>query len=578
MPLTGIFMVTMIDIPGKKKADYCFINGRVVNVYSGEILPHNVAVAGSQIIYVGQSRDLMGPETVVIDARGDFILPGFFDAHGHADLFYNPVAYANDMATRGTTAMFNDGHDLANVLGAKSYLRVMTPLFNSHLSFYSGFPAAAPPYPGVEGDELWSADDIRKALELDQILSLSEVTPYIRILEGDRRLGERFAIAQQMGKLIEGHTTGANPEKLNLLALAGVTSCHESLNAADVIERIRLGYYVMLRHGSIRQDLPHLVKAVERLQGFDTSRLMLVSDGIFADHLISRGNMDWVVREAISNGIDPIRAIQMATINPARYFRLDHQLGGISAGRLAHLLLVTDLRTPTPRLVMAGGMLVAREGELLAPPIELPAPDPEYRSFKTTCVDSETFQIKQQNFNSRIPVIHILDQTVTDSEIIDMPASNGRFQTREGILAAALISRCGERIGRGFVKGFCPKLGGIASTVAHETHGLLVLGQSEADMALAANHALDLGGGIALADGGEIRAGIPLPLGGICSLEAIPSLADQITAMNGLLKKYGCTLPYPLWTLVFLTFTSILRLRLTFEGVYDVKDGRIVFP
>ncbi|MDJ0819223.1 MAG: adenine deaminase C-terminal domain-containing protein [Desulfobacterales bacterium] len=567
-----------MDIQGKKKADFCFVNGRVVNVYSGEILPHNAAVTGSQIIYVGPSKDYIGPKTSVIDARGDYILPGFFDAHGHADLFYNPVAYANDMVNRGTAGMFNDGHDLANVLGAEPYLEVMSILYNSHLSFYTGFPAAAPPYPGVEGDELWSADDIKSALEFENVLSLSEVTPYIRVLEGDQRLAERFALARKMGKLIEGHTTGANPEKLNSLALAGVTSCHESLNATDVLERIRLGYYVMLRHGSIRQDLPHLVKAVDKLQDYDTSRLMLVSDGIFADHLISRGNMDWVVKEAIAHGIAPIRAIQMATINPARYFRLDHRLGGISAGRLAHLLIVSDLEEPTPRLVMAGGTVVSKNGEPQAPPIELPTPNPDYRPFNISRLDPQAFRIEQQAPESQIPVIRVIDQTVTDIEMIRMPVLQGLYRPGDGTLAAALISRDGEKIGRGFVKGFCSNLGGIASTVAHETHGLLVLGQNEADMALAANHALELRGGVVLADGGEIRASIPLPLGGICSLDTIPSLAVQITTMNSLLKEYGCNLPYPLWTLVFLTFTSILRLRLTFKGVYDVKDGLIVFP
>lgn len=558
-------------------ADYCFINGRVVNVYSGEILPRTVVVSGSKIIYVGCSNDFIGPETRVIDVRGDYILPGFFDAHGHADLFYNPVAYANDILARGTTCMFNDGHDLANVLGAEPFLEIMSALFNSHLSFYTGFPAASPPYPGIEGDELWSEDEVQRALSFDNVLALSEVTPYIRILKGDKRLADRFALAQKMGKRIEGHTTGANTEKLNILALAGVTSCHESLHADDVLERIRLGYYVMLRHGSIRQDLARLVSAVKKLQDFDTSRLMLVSDGIFADHLISRGNMDWVIKEAIRCGVEPIRAIQMATVNPARYFRLDHLLGAISAGRLAHLLVVSALEKPTPRLVMAKGTVVSENGELLVPPIASPALNPDDHLFKIDRLDTQTFKIKRRGATTRIPVIRIVDQTVTELEMIDVPASNGYFKPGNGISAAALISRNGDKIGRGFVSGFCPNLGGIASTVAHETHGLLVLGQSEADMALAANHALELNGAIVLAQGGEIRACIPLPLGGICSLESIPMLARQIKTMNTLLREYGCSLPYPIWTLVFLTFTSILRLRITFEGIYDVKGGRVVF-
>lgn len=559
------------------QADICFINGRIVNVYSGEVLPQNVAVCGEKIVYVGPSKAHVGPDTRVIDVQGDFVIPGFFDAHTHTDLFYNPFSYANFMMTRGTTCFFNDGHDLANAIGAEPFLKIMSTLSASPLSVYTGVPAASPPYPGFEGDELWTDADLKRALAFDNVLSVSEVTPYNRILQKDARLKARLDLARKAGKRIEGHTTGANVEKLNVLAQAGVTSCHESLNSKDVIERVRLGYYVMLRHGSIRQDLPQLMEAINKLETFDTSRLMLITDGIFPDHLMVRGNMDWVVKEAIAQGLDPLRAIQMATINPARYFRLDHLLGGIGAGRLAHLLVVSSLEKPMPRLVMAKGAIVAEEGKLLVPNLPSPPASMGDRPFTLKHVGRDLLRVAKRESFSFVPIIRIVDQTVTAMDEAQIPLSNGYYRPDGDTLSVSFFSRDGSKRGQGFVKGFCPGLGGIASSAAHDTHGLLVLGQREADMALAANDVLNMGGGIALAQGGKICARIPLTLGGICSLEEVPTLAGQIQRMNRMLTEFGSSLDHPIWTLVFLSFTSVLRLRITYEGVFDVKTGRIVF-
>jgi adenine deaminase len=346
-------------------ADLCLAGGRVVNVYSGEILEQDVAVAGDRIVCVGDISDLVGPGTKTIDAAGDFVLPGFFDAHTHADLFYNPLAYAEFVLTRGTTGFFNDGHDLCNALGMGPFLTIMDRLTDSPASVYTGLPAVAPPFPELEGGELITDHDLAAGLTRPDVLSLSEVTPFLRVIEDEPTLLKRMAMARAAGKLIEGHATGASQAKLSTLAAAGVTSCHESLTAADVWERLRLGYAVMLRQGSIRRELPRLIEAVRDLASYDLSRVMLVTDGVFPEHLLSRGNMDWVVAEAVGLGLDPVRAIQMATLNPARYFRLDHLLGGVAPGRLAHLLLVERLENPRPHLVIAKGRPVARDGHLV---------------------------------------------------------------------------------------------------------------------------------------------------------------------------------------------------------------------
>ena len=557
--------------------DVFFINGQVVNVYSGEILPHNVAVSGEKICYVGPSTDVMGPETQVIDVKGSFILPGFFDAHAHADLFYHPFSYANHVVPRGTTCFFNDGHDLANAVGQTAYMKTMNQLSNRFLSAYTGIPAAAPPYPEVEGGDLWSDADLEKAMEFENVLSLSEITPYLRLINGEPTLKRRIAMAQKKGRLVEGHTTGANVDKLNVLAMAGVTSCHESLKADDAMQRLRLGYYVMLRHGSIRQDLPYLAEAVHQSKKFDTSRIMLVTDGIFPDHLISWGNMDWVVAEAVSQGIDPIRAIQMATINPARYFRLDHLLGGIAPGRIAHLLVVDSLLKPTPRLVMSRGAIAAKNGVLAVEPFPAPHADMGNRPFNIGSLNAETFQVAYRKHNEKVPVIRIVNQTVTALEEVRLGELNGFYQPEKELVAATLISRDGALRGQGFVQGFCSGLGGLASTVSHETHGLLVLGQRASDMARAAQDVLQMGGGISIVQDGAVQARIPLPVGGVCSQKKVPDLAQEITTLHGVLAESGCTLTYPLWTLGFLTFTSVLKVRLTYRGVYDVKNEEIIF-
>jgi adenine deaminase len=334
---------------------------------------------------------------------------------------------------------------------------------------------------------------------------------------------------------------------------------------------------VMLRHGSIRLDLPYLADAAHRSKKFDTSRIMLVSDGIFPDHLISWGNMDWVVAEAVNNGIDPVRAIQMVTINPARYFRLDHLLGGIAPGRLAHLLVVDSIQKPTPRKVLSRGTLVAEDGDLCIAPLPKPEANMGNRPFNTGPLSADLFQVACRESLERVPVIKIVNQTVTAVEEIPLKKENGFYRPEGDILAATLISRDGTLRGQGFVRGFCSGLSGLASTVSHETHGLLVMGQRPEDMVRAAEDVLKMGGGISLVQAGAVRARVPLAVGGVCSRKKVPDLAREIQAFHTLLADSGCTLTYPLWTLGFLTFTSVLKARLTYGGVYDVKAEKLIF-
>ncbi len=559
------------------QAELCLLNGRVVNVFSGEILPQAVAVAGGRIIHVGDESEIDASRAEIIDLAGDYLLPGYFDAHTHCDLFINPYSYANQVVKSGTTGFFNDGHDLANALGVEPFLAVMAELAQSLVSVYTGVPSASPPYPGVEGRELWSDRDVAKAFQHDNVLGLSELSPYIRLLKGDSGLSNRMRLARSLGRTVEGHTTGCSPAKLNVMAREGITSCHESLSADDVINRVRLGFATMIRQGSIRTELARAAEAVRRLQDYDASRLMLVTDGMFPEHLLEWGNMDWVVAQAVEHGIDPLRAIQMATINPARYFRLDHLLGCIAPARLAHMQVVSSLERPTPRLVLAKGKLVARDGRLLRPVAGEASAGLGTRPFSLAPPAPEDFLVKCKAPGAKVPVIRVQDQTVTAREDLKIPVADGYYQPQGDVSAISIISRDGSRKGQGFVKGFCPGLGGLAASIAHETHGLMATGQSPEDMAMAMEEVLAMQGGVVLAQDGEIRARVPLALGGICSLNTVEQVAAELSGLHKELWAMGCKLPYPIWTFGFLSFTSILALRITYAGVYDVRKGEIVF-
>jgi adenine deaminase len=560
------------------QAELCLTNGRVVNVFTGEILSQAVAVAQGRIIHVGDESDIDASQAEKIDLAGDYLLPGFFDAHTHCDLFVNPFAYANQVVTSGTTGFFNDGHDLASALGVDAFLGIMAELGRSLISVYTGVPSAAPPYPGVEGRELWSDGDVAKALKHDNVLGLSELSSYVRLLKGDQGLSQRIDMARRMGRTVEGHTTGCSPAKLNVMAREGVSSCHESLTADDVINRVRLGFATMIRQGSIRTELPRVAEAIQRLQNFDTSRLMLVSDGMFPEHLLEWGNMDWVVAQAVEHGIDPLRAIQMATINPARYFRLDHLLGCIAPGRLAHLQVTSSLENPKPRLVLAKGQVVARDGELIRPVAGEATEGLGSRPLALTPPAKEDFLIKCEKPGQAMPMISVVDQTITAREDLELASNGGSYKPQGDVSTVCLFSRDGNRKGQGFVKGFCPNLGGLAASISHEVHGLMALGQDPADMALASREVLKMQGGVVLVGDGEIKARVPLPLGGICSLGTVQETANQMRELHQALWDLGCKLPYPMWTFGFLSFTSILALRITYSGVYDVRRGEIVFP
>jgi adenine deaminase len=565
---------------GRRAADYYLANGRIVNVYSGEVIEGNVATSGERIAYVGPSDTMVGSGTKVVDARGDYLIPGFFDPHAHADLLFNPASFSDQVVVTGTTAVFADNHDLANSLGLKGLRRILRDSKSYPLKFYVGLPAVSPPFPDFEGEDFYPLGNLYGLLEDEVALAISEITPFVRLVRGDRRLLSKITLARNAGKRVEGHTVGASYDKLNAIVDAGVTSCHESIKPEDLLNRLRLGLYVMLRHGSIRSDLQFLLRALRETQGMSSNRVMLATDGVFAEDLVSRGYMDYLVSEAIKYGIEPIEAVRMATLNPATYFGLDWDLGGIAPSRFADISVVKDLRKPTPRLVMERGRLVAKEGKLTVDPSPLPLIGLGDRPFVLGKFDENLFAVPSRTRERvRVPVIHIADKTVTERRDVQLKVRKGAIQAdpERDVLKIVLVQRDGKRKGCGFLSGFGARIGGIASSIAHDTHNLMVIGGDDEDMTIALDRVIQIKGGIVLVKGKKIIHELPLPIGGTMSPLPIRELAHEVGKLKRVFRDLGCPLEDPIWTMGFLSFTGVVEVRITLSGVYDVKKGRVVF-
>ncbi len=570
---------SLIEISlGEKSAGQYIKGGRILNVYSGELLKENIAVYEDRIAYVGPSEKMIGKMTRVWEAQGKILVPGYMDPHAHTDLFYNPAAFSDQVVQTGTTSIFSDMHDLANALGFSGIRQVLKDAPGYPITYYLGVPSSSPPFPRFEGQEVFSVEEILHLLKKPEALGLSEMTAFVRILNREPRLLKILIQAKKLGKTVEGHTTGVSHDKLNALINAGLTSCHEAITAEDVKQRLRLGLSVMCRGGSIRNDLPQLMKAVRELSEYDTSRIMLTPDGLFPGEMARFGYLDYLLKQVIQLGIDPIRAFQMVTINPARYFKLDQEQGALAPGRRADILFLSDLSEPTPGSVLSRGKWIVREGRRIFPARPSFPPGTYDHPFSLSPLRPEFFQFQVPD-QKPIPILTIRDKTLTRRVDRLVQNSSGLVQSdlEEDLAKIALIPRQGGRAGMGLVSGFGARIGAIASSIAHETHSLMVLGFNDQDMALAVNQVIKMKGGIVIVKKGKISTRLSLPIGGIMSALKVPRLAGELERVGNHLKRLGCPLEDPLWTLGFLSFTSLIELRITFSGVYEVKTGKILY-
>jgi len=562
---------------GLGKADLVVYNGSLLNVYTGEFIEKcSVSVKGEKIAYVGRKpEDTIGNKTVVIDAGGKTIIPGLIDGHAHLAWLYNISEFLKYVIPGGTTTIITESMEVYPVLGYEGVLDFLDSLRDQPIKIFATAPAMVSISSLARGVP---KKTIKKLLARKDILGLGE-TYWQALLQDPDYLLSSFDETLAAGKKLEGHSAGASEKKLAAYVASGISSCHEPINAKEVIERLRLGLFVMIREGSIRRDLEEISK-IKNLS-VNLRRLALVTDGVTPKDLIEKGYMEFIVQKAIDCGFDPVASVQMATLNVAEHFSLDNMIGGIAPGRYADMLIIPNPLTIKAEYVISKGKIIAEKGKLLSSPREHNFSEASRNSIKLPGrLKSSDFEIKFENggLQAEVRVIDQITELVTKEIKIVLPVVDGKINsdTSLDIIKVAAIDRNNSpgKIFTGLVKGFGMKSGAIASSAAWDTSDIIVAGANDADMACAVNRIKALQGGCVVCDRGKILAELPLPLFGIISDTPVEVIARQIDEVNKAASGLGILFSDPMLTLVTLTGAAIPYLRICEEGLFNLKEGK----
>lgn len=574
---------------GREPADLVVQNGQWVSVQSGEIIPEtDIAIKGERIAFVGpDASHTIGDETKVVDADGRYLVPGLLDGHMHVESGMITVTeFVRAVVRRGTTAMFVDPHEIANVFGLKGVKLMVDEAAEQPIHVWVQVPSCVPSAPGLEtpGSSI-GPDDVAEAMSWDGIIGLGEMMNFPGVFLGDEKMHAEMAEARAAGKTIGGHY--ASPDlglPFHGYVAGGAQDDHEGTRLEDAVARVRQGMKAMLRYGSGWLDVAAQVGAIIE-EGLDSRHFLLCTDDSHSETLVHDGHMDRVVRHAIEQGLEPITAIQMATINTAEHFGLARDIGQIAPGRYADVLLVRDLHQFQAELVIAKGQKVAQDGDLL---IDLPSyPYPKWATNSVKLgktLTAQDFRLPAENGQSsavanvigvienQAPTKHLrLEVEIEDGEVpIDM---------ERDIIKIALVERHQGKgdVQVGLVQGFgFDQTCAVASTVAHDCHHMVVVGTDEANMALAANHLGEINGGQVVVKDGEVIAEVALPIAGLMSNERAEVVAEQAAAVLDGIRTCGCTLNNPNMQLSLLALVVIPELRISDLGLVDVNAFEFV--
>lgn len=567
---------------GERQADVVIQNGKLINVNTAEVIPNiDIAISFGRIALVGNATHTIGPQTKVIDATGLYIAPGFMDGHLHVESSMLTVKeYAKAVMPHGTTAIFMDPHEIANVLGTEGIGLMIQEGKEVPLNVYTTMPSCVPATADFEttGASL-SALDIKNAMSQDTIIGLGEMMNYPGVLNGDLQVHRALKATLENNKTITGHYTDPDMAAgLNAYIASGVSCCHETTRMEDALTKMRLGMYVQIREGSAWCDVKETIRVLTE-NNIDSRFACLVSDDLHPDSIIQKGHMDHIIYRAIEEGLNPITAIQMATINTAECFGLARDLGSVSPGKWADIVLLDDLNKVHVKMTLINGEVVAKDDTLT---VDIPAhPYPDFAKNTMNVgktLESTDFEIVvPQGFTKDSIKAHIIGineaQAGTHHLIGTLQVKDDKVSSdlTKDYLKLAVIDRhtASGRMGKGFVHGFGLKSGAVASTVAHDAHNLSVLGTNDADMALAANTLIQAGGGMVVVQNGKILALNPLPIAGLMSEDSAHKVAQRTAQIDAAWKALECPIVSPFMTMALLSLAVIPELRLTNKGLVN---------
>ena len=568
---------------GRKKAETVVRNAKWVNVHSGEIIPAtDVAIYGGRFAYVGpDASHTVGPQTKLIEAAGRYAVPGLCDAHMHVESGMLTVTqFARAVVPHGTTSMFIDPHEIANVLGLPGVRLMHDEAAGLPLNVMVQMPSCVPSAPGLEtpGATILP-EDVAEAMTWPNIIGLGEMMNFPGVVAGDQKMLAEIAHTMNAGKTVGGHY--ASPDlgpAFHAYVAGGPADDHEGTRVEDAIARVRQGMRAMLRLGSAWFDVATQIKAVTE-NGLDSRNFILCTDDCHSGTLVNEGHMDRVLRHAISQGLKPITAIQMCTLNTASHFGLERELGSITPGRRADLMLTSDIINLPIELVMAHGKVVAENGKLNAefPPFTYPQNAKSTVNMKRELAPAD-FDIKAPAGANQVKVrvIGVIEnQAPTRAIVAELPVNSGLVSgdAKRDICQIALVERhkATGKVVNAFVSGFgYNKPCAVASTVAHDSHHMIVIGTNKPDMAEAANILKRVGGGVVVVSEGKQLALVELPIAGLMSEEQVEIVAAKADQMVAAMRDCGCTLNNAYMQHSLLALVVIPQLRISDLGLVDV--------
>jgi len=570
----------LIEVARGDKEPDLVLHGKILSVFTGDIIEGDIAIFGDKIAGIGEYSC---KNKLVVEG---YILPGFMDAHMHLEsTLMTPVEFAKAIIPHGTTSVFIDPHEIANVTGIEGINYIYEASRNSPLDFYLTVPSCVPAIKGFEtyGAKI-TAKDIASLLNSEGVVGLAEVMNFPGVIYGDEEILNKIKVAGN--KVVDGHAPGLSGNQLNAYLSAGVLSDHECITADEALEKVNRGMKVMLREGSVAKNLLELIKAVNEK---NSDNFMLASDDLLPID-IQHGHINYRIKLCVDRGIAPDIAVKMATLNTARYFGLttpENKKGAVAPGYIADIVVVDNLKSFNVQTVIKNGRVVFDEdgtGNLYLDSNKVKEiPSSLKNSVKLPNFDLSDIEIEANTKDSmeKVRVIELVkDQILTRKVEMKLPVKGGKIQTdvEEDVAKVIVVDRHnkGKHIGVGFVKGFGLRKGAVASSVSHDSHNVICVGVKDLDIFSAVKRIEELQGGFVVVNNGEVIAELPLPVAGLMSDKSFKEVEKGLRNVYNGAKRLGITVEHPFTSLSFLALPVIPELKITDLGLVDVTQMKFV--
>ena len=568
---------------GEQSADLVLKNCSLVSVYTKEILEKTqIAISKERIAYVGlDASHTVGSRTTVIDLEGKYVTPGFADSHVHIDQFILPSELTKKSLLCGVTSLFSDPIDIVSVCGFRGFREFVNLTSDLPIRFFHVIPGGLPVDRKFSHSKTLSESEEKSAIKLQNVVGLGEVFSWTKVTTRDSKTMKTLMSMLDNDCIINGHTAGASGKKLNAYVSSGILSCHEPINFDQVLERLRLGMWIMIREGSIRRDLKNILTKV-MAHGIYTNQLMFCSDGVDPIDLKKYGHIDHCVREAIKLGVDPVDAVTMASKNCFDYYKMDKDLGGIAPGKIADILVFDYLTTMKPNKVFVGGKLVVSNGSIVCKIKKKPIPKWITNTVKSKKFSEKDFIVKSKSNSVTGNIIHMQTEIITKKDQEELIAKDGNVlaSPEKDLWKVAAFDRTygSGKHAIGLLKNFGSQIDAFASTWSFHENDMIIIGSNEKDMAIAANNLLQSQGGMTVVKNGKTLSNLPLKIAGIISTDSFENVSKNFEEINSTIVDAGCKFKKPHLVPLFLPFLALPEIRILYGGIVDIKKRAYISP